>query len=312
MTLRDFLTDTVTRFRRHRPTDALLWTAGELLNGISQRIGRVVNYGTPLWERDWEVLVILDGCRYDLFTETAPDFPWLTGYSPVYSPASHSEEWMRKHFTAEYADIMSRTSLISANVYTHETTSNAAWYHLDEVWKDAWDEEAGVVRPETVTDAAIAHWRESNPEKMIVWYMQPHWPFLEEDHKGWEVHRDGTQFDFEMKQQDDPIWHQYRKGKISFEDLWSGYQDNLRLVLEEVDELRRNLDADSVAVTSDHANLVGELGLYGHTAYLPHPTLKRVPWVHVSAEDSGDRDGGVDRRAVESTVEERLEDLGYV
>jgi hypothetical protein len=97
------------------------------------------------------------------------------------------------------------------------------------------------------------------------------------------------------------------------ETLWAAYSDNLRYVLDTVETLRENIETDSMVVTSDHANAIGEFGIYGHPKNVPHPAIRRVPWVEVDAHDGGayvpERPPPDD--TVSATIEDRLSALGY-
>ncbi|MFC7080227.1 hypothetical protein [Halorussus caseinilyticus] len=95
---------------------------------------------------------------------------------------------------------------------------------------------------------------------------------------------------------------------------WSAYLENLRWVLEEVELLLSNMDADTLVVSSDHGEAFGEWGLYGHYRHVPIPVLKNVPWVELSATDSGEYEPAVEAKSVDVTdddVEQRLSALGY-
>lgn len=45
--------------------------------GSLARISILGNPGTPVWDRDWDVLLILDACRLDLLEEVVDDYPFL-------------------------------------------------------------------------------------------------------------------------------------------------------------------------------------------------------------------------------------------
>jgi hypothetical protein len=92
------------------------------------------------------------------------------------------------------------------------------------------------------------------------------------------------------------------------------YLDNLRLALRSVERLLENTDAETVAITADHGELFGELGAYGHPEGVPHPNLKKVPWVETTATDERTSDPDVDIARQESGAEfeEQLRDLGYL
>jgi hypothetical protein len=61
------------------------------------------------------------------------------------------------------------------------------------------------------------------------------------------------------------------------------YKENLEIVLSYVSELIQSLDG-IIIVTSDHGELLGEDGYYGHGPSIPHdnPYLRNVPWLKIN------------------------------
>lgn len=89
------------RFRTEvmrRVRDPKLAARTVVKNGM-QFVGRRVNYGIMPFEREWDVLVVLDACRYDLFEGFTPEHPVYERFEsvePVYSCASATREWLTK------------------------------------------------------------------------------------------------------------------------------------------------------------------------------------------------------------------------
>lgn len=285
--------------------------------GVGRRVGQRVNYGQSFWDRgDWDVLVLLDACRWDLMQSVASDWPFLPDdVQAVYSPASMSEEFLERHLTDEYEDDIEETAMIAANAFTrHDWVREAGWSHLDEVWTHSWSDDDGTVLPRPVTDAAIDYWRRDDREadQMIVWYLQPHGPFVNEDWShGFEKSEIGDGAGIHKS-----VWNRLRDGELTEDQLWGGYRRNLEFVLEDVQLLLRNLDAENVVISSDHANGLGEWGVYGHPKYVPAPAVKRVPWVETTATDENGYDPEYQTRyeqtdTEEIDVDERLSALGY-
>lgn len=294
------------------------WISAAALD-VGRRLRRIRNYGTPIWERDWDVLVVLDACRLDLFREVAPEYEFLSeeeiGW--IYSPASMSEEWLEVHTAGRFRDDQRRTALISGNINTHwKPEFRQGWGYIDEVWKHGWDETAGTVPPGVVTDAGIDYVRNranhQDTDRTIVWYFQPHRPFVPVEWSG------GFEFDRLTHRERDVAQENefklYRDGVICRDQLWDGYAANLRYVLDNVEILLRNMAVDDVVITSDHANLLGECGVYEHPRDFPHPVLRRVPWVRLSATDDRTHTPNYDPETgdlPDAELQDRLEHLGY-
>ncbi len=102
------------------------------------------------------------------------------------------------------------------------------------------------------------------PEKrLIVHFMQPHVPFV------------APETDLEIDELN--AWEAAMRGKISHEEVQEAYKENLVFVMGFVEDLVDDLDG-KVAITSDHGNLLGEGGLYGHPHNHTVKPLREVPW----------------------------------
>lgn len=339
MSFGDWLADTKENIRRDGLT-GINESLYQLYLGAWRRFGKVYNYGTPVYDREWDLLVVLDACRADLLSEVADDYEFLSTES-TYAPASTSAEWMEKCFLpSRYRGAVRTTGYVSGNPFTDEVffrhlcpqcesersrapgascdkcgselrperTANHEFGLLDEVWQTGWDDELGTIPPRKITDHAIAACRSNDHDRVIAHYMQPHHPFIESDIDT-RLHPSGFG---EMGRES--VWDLLRTGDVEKEQVWRDYRDNLRYVLNDVRRLLRNVDADRVVITADHANAVGEFGLYGHYRNVPIPAMKRVPWCVTNAEnvckDRVDVPNG--QPGETSDVESRLEDLGYL
>ncbi|QUO49245.1 hypothetical protein [Halorubrum ruber] len=251
------------------------------LRGL-QAIGRRLDYGTNAFDREWDVLVVLDACRADLLRSVAPDFEFLGGVETVRSVGSSSSEWLENTFVGHPET--ARTAMVTGNTWTDRYLDADAFAALDEVWKYAWDEEAGTVPAAAVTDRAIALARERDPDRLVVHYMQPHHPFVPDPLDG----DDGLARTGSHSNAGNP-WVLLRRGEVSVERVWTAYEANLRHVLGEVESLAANVDG-RIAVTADHGNCFGEWGLYGHPMHTPVPALLAVPWSTVDGADEGTRE----------------------
>ncbi|PSQ09225.1 hypothetical protein BRC98_06150 [Halobacteriales archaeon QS_7_68_65] len=314
MTLADWLDETRARVAADG-MDGVRTSVDELWIGALRRTDRFVDPGTNVYDREWDALLVLDGCRADVLRGVAPGYEFLDDPGSHRSPGSTSYEWMERTFTDEHADEMARTVHVSANPFTHQYLDAERFAVLDEVWRDAWDEAAGIVPARPVTDRAIHAGREhvGPDDRLLVHYMQPHFPSVPRPLGGaatLEEWRDGREM----------AWQGLRRGEFTEREVWRAYVANLRYVLDEVEILLGNLDAERVAITADHGNAKGEWGIYGHPN-VPLNVLREVPWFTTRATDRGTHEpapeslatGGADADtgAAASSVTERLEALGY-
>jgi hypothetical protein len=236
-----------------------------------QTLGRRLTVGVNVFEYDWDVLVVLDACRVDLMRSVAPEVAALGPVETIRSVGSSSSEWLEGtfHDRPETA----RTAMVTGNTWTDRYLTPESFALLDEVWKYAWDEELGTVPPEAVTDRAVAVARDDTPDRLVAHYMQPHHPFIPRPLAG-----DDGMVRSSVESSDSNPWVLLRRGELSKEEVWAAYEANLRYVLPYVEQLVENVSG-RVVISSDHANLFGEWGLYGHPMQVPVPALVTVPWV---------------------------------
>ncbi|GAA0267229.1 alkaline phosphatase family protein [Halobacterium noricense] len=267
----------------------------------------------PVLDADWDVLVLLDACRADLFADVAADadydsLPAEPGSRT--SPASSSVEWLETVFGGASDDALADLAYVTGNPYSASKIDHDRFHTVDEVWRYAWDDDLGTIPPRPVTDAAIRTGRESTADRMVVHYMQPHFPSVVER----EQRSEGVELD-EFGDDEMSVWDDLRFGHRSEADAWKSYRQNLEYVLDDLALLFENLDAERVVVTADHGNAFGEHHVYGHPGGVDLPVLREVPWWETTTTDTYSHDpdaaGRDDTGEGGDVIEERLEDLGY-
>jgi hypothetical protein len=213
---------------------------------------------------------------------------------------------MSGNFIQDYHSEMSETVYVCGNPFSESELEQANFQVLTEAWKGNWDHDSGTVRPEPLTDQAIHYSRSLNPNRLIVHYMQPHYPFLSN-----EIGEGITLSDFGQEDSMTP-WTLLEQGQVTEEEVWMSYKDNLRVVLDDLRKLLNNVDADRVVISADHGNAMGEWGIYGHPYGWSLDSLKKVPWIETKAVNSGTYTPEIqDQDSVDANVNERLSALGY-
>lgn len=302
MTFSDWLSDTRMRVRKDG-LSGVKRSIMELGVGGVRRLDRRFPFGQPIYERDWDVLIILDACRADLMAEVSDEYSFVNTESMT-SLAGGSRTWMQRSFANKYRDDTLKTTYVTGNPFSDDVLVDEWFENMEEVWKYAWDDELNTVPARAITDVAIHEHRQREPERMIVHYMQPHHPFVPNP-------MDSGMNKRNLKNPDDPIWEQVKKGDADAEEVWEAYRENLRYVLDDVSLLLQNLDAESVAVSADHGNGIGEWGFYGH-GDIPIRAIREVPWCETTAEDTGEYEPELEPQDDGLAVEEKLKDLGYL
>lgn len=275
--------------------------------------------GIDVFDQDWDTLVILDACRYDMF-ESADRFEGtLTARE---SKGSSTPEWLRANF---HGRDLSDTVYVTANPQLERNRSN--WdvnlHRTVNVWlEEGWDEETGTVLAGTVTEAALDALETFPDKRLVIHYMQPHYPFVraetgfDKDHLN-ELDSEGRAPEGEN------VWNQKFTGALDVpdDDLWDMYVDNLEYVLDHVEALLEDVPGKTV-ITSDHGNYVGEraspipIREYGHPRGLYDDVLVRVPWLeHMNGNRRQIRAGAVEEAsdiAESDALGDRLRHLGYM
>lgn len=282
--------------------------------------------GTNVYEWDWDVLILLDTCRVDALAEVSGEYDWLPDeIESIWSVGSTSPEWIANTFTPTYRDEIADTVYVTTNghpkrvfdydMYAEnhygaegylsnwETVDSNDFLLCEESFKYLEPHKYSRFNPRGLSDRAIYHQRDLEPDRLIVHYIQPHSPFcratFEEDRplEPWE---------------EDPFGYLRDGGDKS--RVWQAYLNELRWILDEVDFLRGHLEGNMV-ISADHGECFGELGvLYGHGLAIPHPAVKKVPWVQIPTRGPSEYSPNVDNSLSDETMsaEEHLENLGYL
>jgi len=141
-------------------------------------------------QSDWDYCLVLDACRYDVFSEIYGEY--LDGtLEKRRSVGSSTPEWAYRNFT-ECHDI----AYFSGNPFIndlgiplnelkwgasceYEWTASDHITEVFDVWKSGWDDDLGTVPPGGITEA---FWNNRDAvertERTVLHYMQPHAPYL--------------------------------------------------------------------------------------------------------------------------------------
>jgi len=80
------------------------------------------NPGTSVWEKEWDILIILDACRVDLMHEVINEYPFLPDSSDdldtIYSVASRSAEWLSRTFSNKWNTKIQSSAYVTGNAFT--------------------------------------------------------------------------------------------------------------------------------------------------------------------------------------------------
>lgn len=268
-----------------------------------------------LVERNWELLVVMDACRYDYFKMNYKDF--LDGeLSKRTSPACRTPEWFDEEFgDQEHDDIV----YVSANPHINSVTSSEGirasenFHEVVDVWKTGWSNDKNTVLPEAVRDEALEALEEYENKRVVAHYIQPHYPYLGKKVDGLGWFREDDEYSLLQKMyrfasfrlignclntvmgrarawkirnvlglptsdgKDELVWREFKNNVAEWKRL---YEDNLRQGLETVEELAESTDR-RMAVTADHGEAFGEQGVFLHPPDANINELRHVPYLEV-------------------------------
>ncbi|NIB99455.1 hypothetical protein [Halobacterium sp. R2-5] len=326
MTFSDFLEEARTDYEKYG-FESFKFTAQELFHGLLSRGGYWVNYGDNFYDYEWDLLILLDACRWDLMEEVVDEYDFVEAHDNFMGHSSHSREWLHKtfmqndnsgvgklqvwkeimqdpdnidifkeHYSMKETEEIDETAYITWNFFA-EMLDGDQFDEYVPVGRAKWGDGTGILDPREITDRTIEVMREHSPERTIAHYMQPHTPLRKEA----EPDVSGS------------VWERIQRGEKDYDEAWSEYKDNLRWVMDDVELLLENVDAETVVISADHGNVIGEWGCYGHRPYAPIPAVKRVPWIEATANDEGTYEPEIDDKeeANQEEIEDRLEALGY-
>lgn len=291
---------------------------------IGRKISQYYNYyrskkdfnpdGLNFMEQDWDNLIILDACRYDVF-KSINDIPGKL--RRVESRGSATPEFLRGNFHGqEFLDTVYVTT--NPMLYRHRDEIDVSFHDIVNLWADdTWNEEYGTVLPKDVTERSKRIANKYPNKRLLVHYMQPHYPFIESDTTFDKGHISGSSTDGLT------TWMQVLTGEIDIDknELWKSYTDNLEIVLPHVNDLVQELTGKTV-ITSDHGNMFGEraspipIREWGHPPGIWTDELVKVPWLEINSNERRDilSEEETDASTSEETdiVSQRLESLGYM
>jgi hypothetical protein len=235
-------------------------------------------------QNEWDVICILDACRYDTFAKinTIPGTLNL-----AISFGSSTPDWARHNFA--YNDDFSKIVYVTANpvisLIIREIYKTHPFLHFNEVWKWGWNDKYKTVLPETVCETALKLQAKYPGNKIVVHFMQPHFPFVGSNKfkldtgGGWQADEVGKITYRNGK----GLWARFGDGEIAKNDMLKAYEDNLRFVLKYIENMLPQLKG-RVIFTADHGEGFGEFGMFHHADKAYYPMMLKVPWFVVDVE----------------------------
>lgn len=252
-----------------------------------------IHEGIYVMREEWDNLIILDACRYDLFEKYINSLGIKGELRKIVSRGSSTVEFLKENFLDKE---FHNTIYVTANPYI-SVILRKNFYKEVSIWKDFWDEDLQTVPPNPITEKAIEI-KELYPEKrLIVHYLQPHSPFIGK----FVIDK------FKRKSFQDVA---LKYGKDS---AIKAYESNFELLIPHLRRLCKELNGITV-ITSDHGEAYGErilkfIPIYGHPVGIHMPALVECPWFVVKSNTESTK-SSIEKRDLEKhRIRTRIKEL---
>jgi hypothetical protein len=257
--------------------------AGGLLSAVNEFRGYApwINLFRALLKRRRFLLIVLDDARYDAFARVYGKYlHGLLIRAKVPPPNTYS--WLPKAFShPEFNKV--RVFYATIGIESHDIRVRDFVPRGREVdvvpVKPNRAKHLRTVLPSEVNEAAM---KAGLSGRDILWYAQPHFPWVVDIELSLMLMRDVLIHDYLPP---DTVKRRLEANGIPRSRVVNAYYANLVLALTYVRELisyavGQGIDYDEIVITSDHGEMLGELGLYLHQEY-DLPQLTVVPWFKV-------------------------------
>lgn len=270
-------------------------------------------------DRDWDNLIILDACRFDLFSEVFEESRLPGNLERRQTVQSGTPGFLAETFSGkEFHDLV----YVTGNPYVDIKLPRKTFHAVESVWKDYWDDALQTIHPETMAEVTIEATKKYPDKRIISHFLQPHTPFIGEISLGERdtfAIREKALGDDDARTRQRTPFELLDAGKVTHRQVWEAYKSNLELAWPAVNRLLAELPG-LTAVTSDHGNAMGErawpfpIRVYGHPLGIMIPALTNVPWLTSTNGSRKKISSEPPRKAdmeIDASISERLKTLGY-
>jgi hypothetical protein len=267
-----------------------------------------------LIKEQWDIAIILDACRYDVFKEVYEKY-LPAGKLEKRFGASDTLDWLRTVFNRnEMNDVVyvsAHPGINSKGVEWLDFNATKRFYKVYDAWLSAWSWSVGTSLPREVADVANCALYEHQDRKKIIHFMQPHFPYRKAPCPSTYSDLKGTRknqkigliaermirnlilsLKLNLSSSRTAYWQIKKKLKIDFledlnelywreysvSDLRNFYRDNLEWVLDPVGRIAEEFSDLKIVITSDHGEAFGENGEFFHAYKTINPVVRTVPF----------------------------------
>jgi hypothetical protein len=249
-----------------------------------------------------------------MFSQCYKEFFPTAKLEKALSPACWTREWAIKTFTSKHEDIIYISGNPNINSYMKMTDggftfdSKKHFSKIIDVWDFGWSDKLGTIPPSNI-NKSFHKWYLKYPKKrFILHYNQPHGPWISiggEPKKLSEMktminevnvnNKNSYSFPRKILRKLPPaLWWELRKilrikSKSKEEEFYRihgkkgmkvAYLNDLKLVLKYVKILTESISGNWL-ITSDHGELLGENGWFGHPRNSKIKVQRYVPFMEL-------------------------------
>jgi len=278
----------------------------------------MIDQRTLIYGDSWDILIIIDACRYDIFKEIYREFfPKMGKLQLAESPATWTGSWFAEIF---YGEILKDTVFVSSHkwinskgpsdeqvrIFSERLKYGKMMRDLDatkifkdivDVWEFGYDEEIRSISPEIMTDETIKAIENYPDSRVISKYYQIHDPYL---YHSDDLPAKVKKISFENFQNfigtviSDEILCKLREMtgrlpvnalsyyylKYGKEGVIKGYTEDLKIILTLLKRIVDKYPDKKIVITSDHGERLGEGGDFGHSGQRDKVIIE-VPWFEI-------------------------------
>jgi hypothetical protein len=267
-----------------------------------------------LMEERWDIAIVLDACRYDVFKEVYRRY-LSSGSLEKRIGASDTFDWLHSVFNGNGTNnviyISAHPGINGKGVIWGDFNAKERFYKVYDAWLSAWNWSLGSSLPDEVARIAEKAINGHPSRKAIIHFMQPHFPYR-------NAPCPSTYFDLRCTKENAELgillerllrnligslnvsfsrfrmayWRLKKLLRLNFledlneiywreysiEDLRRFYKDNLEWVLGSVVKIVDEFDDERIVITSDHGEAFGEAGEIFHLYRTRNPVVRLVPF----------------------------------
>ena len=283
---------------------------------------------------DWDILVVIDACRYDYFKKYYREIFDNGKLQKVKSPAVWTFGWIVETFKGKvWHDIVLLKNWVSGYVLSKEEfdmeskdwiitdvikhmkyQSYAKKKFFDTVIKMQPGKEYATLYPEDAYNKTLDAIKKYPDKKIVLFFRQVHEPYLYwlERNMVPDEEQDWRPGDSKIGQIKRLIYVNFIQKILTSEQMWKivdtfglqpngptgniwlkygwegvikGYTEDMKTVLRYAKKLADKYPDKKVVITSDHGELLGEHGRFGHTTNKRYKEVVEVPWFVIGGRD---------------------------